>query len=48
MVGATIATWPPAVKGTAGSVTNAALQLSQGPLGRAEEEEWRTLTVFVS
>jgi len=27
-VGATIDTWPPAVPGTAGSVANAALQLS--------------------
>ena len=35
-VGATIGAWPPAVKGTAGSVTNAALQLSQGPLGGPE------------
>ena len=35
-VGATIGDWPPAVKGTAGSVTNAALQLSQGPLAGME------------
>ena len=35
-VGATIDGWPPAVKGTAGSVANAALQLSQGPLARPE------------
>ena len=38
-VGATIATWPPAVKGTAGSVSNAALQLSTRSVRRTTQNE---------
>jgi hypothetical protein len=45
-VGATIDTWPPAVKGTAGSVATAALQLNQGPLGRRNDRITRAVTAM--